>query len=64
MVGVNGVENHDAGKLAHQFQAAGENPLLVAADTFRAASNRPSAGETGGVDIIKGQRGRCRGSGF
>jgi fused signal recognition particle receptor len=60
MVGVNGVgKTTTLGKLAHQFQAAGEKSLLVAADTFRAAAieQAESWAKRAGVDIIKGQPG-------
>ena len=47
------------GKLAYQFQAAGETSLLVAADTFRAAAIEQAElwAKRAGVDIIKGQPG-------
>jgi fused signal recognition particle receptor len=60
MVGVNGVgKTTTLGKLAHQFQAAGEKSLLVAADTFRAAAIEQAElwAKRAGVDIIKGQPG-------
>jgi fused signal recognition particle receptor len=60
MVGVNGVgKTTTLGKLAHQFQAAGETSLLVAADTFRAAAIEQAElwAKRAGVDIIKGQPG-------
>jgi len=60
MVGVNGVgKTTTLGKLAHQFQAAGERSLLVAADTFRAAAIEQAElwAKRAGVDIIKGQPG-------
>jgi fused signal recognition particle receptor len=60
MVGVNGVgKTTTLGKLAHQFQAAGEKSLLVAADTFRAAASEQAEvwAKRAGVDIIKGQPG-------
>ena len=60
MVGVNGVgKTTTLGKLAHQFQAAGEKSMLVAADTFRAAAIEQAElwAKRAGVDIIKGQPG-------
>jgi fused signal recognition particle receptor len=60
MVGVNGVgKTTTLGKLAHQFQAAGEKSILVAADTFRAAAIAQAElwAKRAGVDIIKGQPG-------
>lgn len=60
MVGVNGVgKTTTLGKLAYQFQAAGEKSLLVAADTFRAAAIEQAElwAKRAGVDIIKGQPG-------
>jgi fused signal recognition particle receptor len=60
MVGVNGVgKTTTLGKLAHQFQAAGEKSLLVAADTFRAAAIEQAElwAKRAGVDVIKGQPG-------
>ena len=60
MVGVNGVgKTTTLGKLAHQFQVAGEKSLLVAADTFRAAAIEQAElwAKRAGVDIIKGQPG-------
>jgi fused signal recognition particle receptor len=60
MVGVNGVgKTTTLGKLAHQFHAAGEKSLLVAADTFRAAAIEQAElwAKRAGVDIIKGQPG-------
>jgi fused signal recognition particle receptor len=60
MVGVNGVgKTTTLGKLAHQFQAAGEKSLLVAADTFRAAAIEQAElwAKRAGVEIIKGQPG-------
>jgi fused signal recognition particle receptor len=60
MVGVNGVgKTTTLGKLAHQFQTAGEKSLLVAADTFRAAAIEQAElwAKRAGVDIIKGQPG-------
>jgi len=49
MVGVNGVgKTTTLGKLAHQFQVAGEKSLLVAADPFRAAAiEQASCGRNG-----------------
>jgi len=60
MVGVNGVgKTTTLGKLAYQFQAAGEKSMLVAADTFRAAAIEQAElwAKRAGVDIIKGQPG-------
>jgi fused signal recognition particle receptor len=60
MVGVNGVgKTTTLGKLAYQWRAAGEKPLLVAADTFRAAAIEQAElwAQRAGVDIIKGQPG-------
>ena len=60
MVGVNGVgKTTTLGKLAYQLRAAGETPLLVAADTFRAAAIEQAElwAKRAGVDIIKGQPG-------
>jgi len=60
IVGVNGVgKTTTLGKLAHQFQAAGEKSLLVAADTFRAAAIEQAElwAKRAGVEIIKGQPG-------
>lgn len=60
MVGVNGVgKTTTLGKLAYQWQAAGEKSLLVAADTFRAAaiSQAEVWAQRAGVDILKGQPG-------
>ena len=60
LVGVNGVgKTTTLGKLAYQFQAAGEQVLLVAADTFRAAAIEQAEiwAQRAGVDIIKGQPG-------
>jgi fused signal recognition particle receptor len=60
MVGVNGVgKTTTLGKLAHQFQDAGEKTLLVAADTFRAAAIEQAElwAQRAKVDIIKGQPG-------
>ena len=60
MVGVNGVgKTTTLGKLAYQFQTAGEKPLLVGADTFRAAAIEQLElwAKRAGVDIIKGQPG-------
>ena len=59
-VGVNGVgKTTTLGKLAYQLRAAGEKPLLVAADTFRAAAIEQAElwAKRAGVDIIKGQPG-------
>ena len=60
MVGVNGVgKTTTLGKLAHQFRDMGERPLIVAADTFRAAAIEQAEiwAQRAGVDIIKGQAG-------
>lgn len=60
LVGVNGVgKTTTLGKLAHQFRDMGEQPLLVAADTFRAAAIEQAEiwAQRAGVDIIKGQAG-------
>ncbi len=60
MVEVNGVgKTTTLGKLAYQFQTAGEKPLLVGADTFRAAAIEQIElwAKRAGVDIIKGQPG-------
>jgi fused signal recognition particle receptor len=60
LVGVNGVgKTTTLGKLAYQMREAGETPLLVAADTFRAAAIEQAAiwAERAGVDVIKGQPG-------
>jgi fused signal recognition particle receptor len=60
MVGVNGVgKTTTLGKLAYQLRTAGEKPLLVAADTFRAAAIEQAElwAKRAGVDIIKGQPG-------
>lgn len=60
MVGVNGVgKTTTLGKLAQQFRVAGEQVLLVAADTFRAAAIDQAEiwAQRAGVDMIKGQPG-------
>jgi fused signal recognition particle receptor len=60
LVGVNGVgKTTTLGKLAHQFHDMGERPLMVAADTFRAAAIEQAEiwAQRAGVDIIKGQAG-------
>jgi len=60
MVGVNGVgKTTTLGKLAYQLREAGETPLLVAADTFRAAAIEQAEiwARRAKVDIIKGQPG-------
>lgn len=60
MVGVNGAgKTTTLGKLAYQLHAAGGKPLLVAADTFRAAAIEQAAiwAQRAGVEIIKGQPG-------
>jgi fused signal recognition particle receptor len=60
MVGVNGAgKTTTLGKLAQQFRDTGEQVLLVAADTFRAAAIAQAEiwAARAGVDIIKGQPG-------
>jgi fused signal recognition particle receptor len=60
MVGVNGAgKTTTLGKLAYQYREAGEQVLLVAADTFRAAAIAQAEiwAQRAGVDIIKGQPG-------
>jgi fused signal recognition particle receptor len=60
LVGVNGVgKTTTLGKLAHQFRDVGERPLIVAADTFRAAAIEQAEiwAQRAGVEIIKGQAG-------
>jgi fused signal recognition particle receptor len=60
LVGVNGVgKTTTLGKLAYQLREAGETPLLVAADTFRAAAIEQAEiwARRAKVDIIKGQPG-------
>jgi fused signal recognition particle receptor len=60
MVGVNGVgKTTTLGKLAHQLRTAGDQVLLVAADTFRAAAIAQAEiwAQRARVDIIKGQPG-------
>jgi fused signal recognition particle receptor len=60
LVGVNGVgKTTTLGKLAHQLREAGGIPLLVAADTFRAAAIEQAEiwARRAKVDIIKGQPG-------
>lgn len=60
LVGVNGVgKTTTLGKLAHQFRDRGERPLMVAADTFRAAAIEQAEiwAQRAGVEIIKGQAG-------
>jgi len=60
LVGVNGVgKTTTLGKLAHQFRDMGERPLIVAADTFRAAAIEQAEiwAQRAGVEIIKGQAG-------
>jgi fused signal recognition particle receptor len=60
MVGVNGVgKTTTLGKLAAQFRVRGEQVLLVAADTFRAAAIDQAEiwAQRAKVDIIKGQPG-------
>ncbi len=56
VVGVNGVgKTTSIGKLAHNFKNAGQQVLIGAADTFRAAANEQLEvwAERAGVDIIK-----------
>ncbi len=58
--GVNGAgKTTTLGKLAYQFRQAGEQVLLAAADTFRAAAIEQADiwAQRAGVDIIKGQPG-------
>lgn len=60
LVGVNGVgKTTTLGKLAYQFREMGDRPLIVAADTFRAAAIEQAEiwAQRAGVDIIKGQAG-------
>jgi fused signal recognition particle receptor len=60
LVGVNGVgKTTTLGKLAYQFREAGDQVLMVAADTFRAAAIEQAEiwAQRAGVDIIKGQSG-------
>ncbi|GIX46412.1 MAG: signal recognition particle receptor FtsY [Candidatus Tectimicrobiota bacterium] len=60
LVGVNGVgKTTTLGKLAYQYRQAGERPLLVAADTFRAAAIEQAViwAERAGVEVVKGQPG-------
>jgi fused signal recognition particle receptor len=60
LVGVNGVgKTTTLGKLAHQFRDRGERPLMVAADTFRAAAIEQAEiwAQRAGVEIVKGQAG-------
>ena len=60
IVGVNGVgKTTTLGKLAQQYRKAGERPLLVAADTFRAAAIEQLEiwAQRAEVEIIKGQPG-------
>jgi fused signal recognition particle receptor len=60
LVGVNGTgKTTTLGKLAYQFRTVGEQVLLVAADTFRAAAIAQAEiwAQRAGVDIIKGQPG-------
>ena len=56
VVGVNGTgKTTTVGKLAHQFQAAGQSVLVCAADTFRAAAVEQLAiwAERAGVDLVR-----------
>ncbi len=56
IVGVNGVgKTTSLGKLAHLYKEAGRNPLLAAADTFRAAAAEQLTvwAERAGVPIVK-----------
>jgi fused signal recognition particle receptor len=60
VVGVNGVgKTTSIGKLAHNFKHAGQQVLIGAADTFRAAANEQLEvwAERAGVDIIKQEQG-------
>ncbi len=60
LVGVNGVgKTTTLGKLAYQFRERGDHPLIVAADTFRAAAIEQAEiwAQRAGVDVIKGQAG-------
>jgi fused signal recognition particle receptor len=59
-LGVNGVgKTTTIGKIAAQYREAGKKPLLVAADTFRAAAieQLEAWGQRAGVDIIKHRAG-------
>lgn len=56
IVGVNGVgKTTSLGKLAHYYKDAGRNPMLAAADTFRAAAAEQLSvwAERAGVPIVK-----------
>jgi fused signal recognition particle receptor len=60
IVGVNGTgKTTTAGKLASLFKAAGQRPLICAADTFRAAAVEQIAiwAARAGVDIVRAQAG-------
>ncbi len=60
LVGVNGVgKTTTIAKLAHLDRAAGREPLLVAADTFRAAAAEQLAawGQRLGVDVVRQKHG-------
>ena len=60
LVGVNGVgKTTTAAKLAARAKAAGLTPLLVAADTFRAAAidQLRALGEREGVEVVEGRPG-------
>jgi fused signal recognition particle receptor len=60
LVGVNGVgKTTTIAKLAHLDREAGREPLLVAADTFRAAAAEQLAawGQRLGVDVVRQQHG-------
>lgn len=60
VVGVNGVgKTTTIGKMAHKFVQAGRSPLLVAADTFRAAAVEQLKiwGERNGVEVVAQQAG-------
>jgi len=60
MLGVNGVGKTTCiAKIAHWYQSAGNNVLLVAADTFRAAAAEQLAvwAERVGCDIVRQQPG-------
>jgi fused signal recognition particle receptor len=60
VVGVNGVgKTTTIGKLAHQMREAGKQPLICAADTFRAAAvdQLQIWADRAGVDIIRAKEG-------
>jgi fused signal recognition particle receptor len=65
LVGVNGSgKTTSAAKLAHYFQLRGQNVLMAAADTFRAAGATQLAlwGEKLSIPVISGERGADPGS--